>query len=182
MEISRKKITDEEIYAAETKLAAAVESTVSEFSERFDALGCELVTEFLRDNENLENEEREALRALEIADRCEYSFGYTSGVKITVKHKKDENEEETLEEVVTEGLSEEEAEFAENERILAEAGKEAARDVAFTSMYFVHIYKAFWRESVSISEDASEIRADLDEFLSVLTEKANGAKAENEAE
>ena len=179
MEISRKKITDEEIYTAETKLAAEVEGAVSEFSGRFDALGYELATEFMRDNENLENEEREELRALEIADRCEYSFGYASGVKITVKRKKDESEE-AVEEVVTEGLSEEEAEFAENERILAEAGKEAARDVAFTSMYFVHIYKAFWRESVSISENIDEIRADLDEFITVLTEKAHGADAENE--
>ena len=47
-------------------------------------------------------------------------------------------------------------------------------------MYFVHIYKAFWRESVSISDGTDEIKNDLNEFLSVLTEK--GAEAEAEAE
>ena len=68
--------------------------TLTEFHHfLLDALGYELATEFMRDNENLENEEREELRALEIADRCEYSFGYASGVKITVKRKKDESEE-----------------------------------------------------------------------------------------
>ena len=61
----------------------------------------------------------------------------------------------------------------ENERLFAAAKKEADRDVAFTSMYFVHIYKAFWRESVSISENIDEINADLEEFLSVLTERAS---------
>ena len=90
--------------------------------------------------------------------------------------------EEDAEEFSVEGLSEEEAALAENERIFAEAKKEADRDVAFTSMYFVHVYKAFWRESVSISESTDEVRADLEEFLSVLTEKANTEFAENEAE
>ena len=100
-----------------------------------------------------------------------------------VKHKKEEaGEAEEAEEISTEGLSEEEAALAENERIFAEAKKEADRDVAFTSMYFVHIYKAFWRESVSMSENVEEVRADLDEFLSVLTEKASSEPAENEAE
>ena len=180
MEISRKKITDAEIHAAEEKLAGAVEAITAELSAKFDALGCELETEFARDNENLEGEEREAFRALPLADACEYSFGYSSGVKITVKHKKEE-EEEPEEEFSTEGLTEEEAEFAENERMLEKARKEAERDVAFTSMYFVHIYKAFWRESVSMSENADEIRADLEEFLVRLEEKANG-EAEAEAE
>jgi hypothetical protein len=49
-------------------------------------------------------------------------------------------------------------------------------------MYFVHIYKAFWRESVSISENIDEINADLEEFLSVLTEKTSSDAEENEAE
>ena len=87
---------------------------------------------------------------------------------------------EMIEDRMEEGLSEEEAELLESERMLEAAKKEAERDVAFTSMYFVHIYKAFWRESVSISENIDEIRADLDEFITVLTEKANGADAENE--
>lgn len=182
MEISRKKITDTEISAAEAGLAAAVEAICADFSEKFDAVGCELETEFSRDNENLENEEREAFKALPITEACEYSFGYTSGVKITVRRKKAEGEEEPAEEFSTEGLSEEEAELAENERMLEEAKKEAARDVAFTSMYFVHIYKAFWRESVSISDSADEVRDDLEEFLARLCENAEAEEAETEAE
>ena len=176
MEISRKKITDEEIRASEKRLCEATEKLVTEYSEKFSALGMVLETEFSRDNENLEGEERTAFKALELTEACEYAFGYSSGVKITVKRKKDENEEEEAP-VNTEGLCEEEAVLAENERILEAAKKEAARDVAFTSMYFVHIYKAFWRESVSMSENADEIKADLDEFLEVLT-----AKAETEVE
>lgn len=186
MEISRKKITDTEIYEAEAKLAAEAEAAIAEFSEKFDAIGYELCAEYSRDNENLENEERDALKAIDIKEEPEedeffgYSFGYASGVKITVKRKKDEADKDEAEPVSTEGLSEEEAELAENERILEAARKEAARDVAFTSMYFVHIYKAFWRESVSISDGTDEIKNDLDEFLSVLTEKA--ADTEEEAE
>jgi len=179
MEISRKKITDAEIHASEKHLSADIESLTAEFGEKFAALGYELETEFSRDNENLEGEERDALKAADIGEPCEYSFGYSSGVKITVKHIKKEDEEPE-EAFSTEGLSEEEAELAENERILAEAKKEAARNVAFTSMYFVHIYKAFWRESVSMSENADEVRADLEEFLSVLTERAEGAETEAE--
>ena len=182
MEISRKKITDTEIHEAETKLIAEVNNALDEFSGKFDAIGYELAAEFSRDNENLENEERDEFKALDLAEACEYEFGYASGVKITVRRKKDEAEEEAVEEFSTEGLSEEEAELAENERIFAAAKKEADRDVAFTSMYFVHIYKAFWRESVSVSENVDEVRADLDEFLTVLTEKANSEFAEKEAE
>lgn len=182
MEISRKKITDTEIHEAETKLIAEVNNALDEFSGKFDAIGYELAAEFSRDNENLESEERDEFKALDLAEACEYEFGYASGVKITVRRKKDEAEEEAEEEFSTEGLSEEEAELAENERIFAAAKKEADRDVAFTSMYFVHIYKAFWRESVSVSENVDEVRADLDEFLTVLTEKANSEFAENEAE
>jgi hypothetical protein len=162
------------------RLAASDLFTSEELSEKFDAIGYELVAEYSRDNENLENEERDALKAIDIKEPCDYSFGYASGVKITVKRKADEDEEAPAEEPSFEGLSEEEAELAENERILEEARKEAARDVAFTSMYFVHIYKAFWRESVSISDGTDEIKNDLNEFLSVLTEK--GAEAEAEAE
>ena len=179
MEISRKKITDEAIHEAETKLAAEAEGIIAEFSEKFDAIGYELEADYSRDNENLENEEREALKESDIKDPCAYSFGYASGVKITVKHKKSD-EEETEEEISLEGLSDEEAELARNEAILEQARKEAARDVAFTSMYFVHIYKAFWRESVSISDNADEMKTDLDEFLSVLTEKSTDTEAEVE--
>ena len=182
MEISRKKITDTEIHEAEIKLCKEVEALLDSFMEKFDAIGYELIAEFSRDNENLENEEREVLKEGGLGEACEYSFGYASGVKVTVKHKKVEAAEEDAEEFSVEGLSEEEAALAENERIFAEAKKEADRDVAFTSMYFVHIYKAFWRESVSISESTHEVRADLEEFLSVLTEKANTEFAENEAE
>jgi hypothetical protein len=180
MEISRKKITDSEIHAAEAELCAKVNGVMADFSEKFDTLGYELDAEFSRDNENLDDEEREALRATELTDACEYSFGYASGVKITVKRKKSEEAQEA--EQTAEELSEEEAELAENERLAEEVNREVSRNVAFTSMYFVHIYKAFWRESVSISENANDIRNDLEEFLGVLAEKANGAETENEAE
>jgi hypothetical protein len=182
MEISRKKITDAEIHEAELKLCNEVTALLDSYFEKFDAIGYELVAEFSRDNENLENEERAAFKEGGLGEACEYEFGYASGVKITVRHKKDEAEEEAEEEFSADGLSEEEAELAENERLFAAAKKEADRDVAFTSMYFVHIYKAFWRESVSISENIDEINADLEEFLSVLTEKTSSDAEENEAE
>ncbi|MBQ9745370.1 MAG: hypothetical protein IJW21_00925 [Clostridia bacterium] len=184
MEISRKKITDAEIRKAEQELAAAVDAITAEKTAEFAALGCELETEFSRDNDNLEGDEREAFRALGVTEECEYSFGYSSGVKITVKRKKTD-EELAAEEAEAagnakdfSGLSEEEAELAQNEAVLEEAKRELSRNVAFTSMYFVHIYKAFWRESVSISDGTDEVRADLEEFLTVLREKAENGENE----
>jgi preprotein translocase subunit SecF len=113
MEISRKKITDSEIHAAEAELCAKVNGVMADFSEKFDTLGYELDAEFSRDNENLDDEEREALRATELTDACEYSFGYASGVKITVKRKKSEEENEKRTEENKKKQEEEEKKQAE---------------------------------------------------------------------
>lgn len=184
MEISRKKITDAEIRASEQELYAAVDAITAEKSAEFAAIGYELETEFSRDNDNLEGDERDAFRELGIKEECAYSFGYSSGVKITVKRRKTEAELAAEEAEAAEaakdfsGLSEEEAELAQNEAVLEEAKRELSRNVAFTSMYFVHIYKAFWRESVSISDGIDEVKADLEEFLTVLSEKAENGENE----
>ena len=94
MEISRKKISDEEIYESEKKLAEEATKISEDFKEKFSSIGFELETEFSRENENLTEEKRKELSALPVlTDRCEYSDGYISNVKITVKRPRTESDE-----------------------------------------------------------------------------------------
>jgi hypothetical protein len=182
MEIAHKKITDAEIYEKEKELASKVSALVSEYEEKFSDIGYTLETEFLRDNDSgdIEPEEKNALRASKIADEAgAYENGYSSHVKITVKHVKTDADTSAEKEISTpEGfVSEEEAELLRNEQQLAQAEAELKRSVAFTTMMFVRVYKTFWREIISISDNTDEISADVEEFYTVLKEKhENGDK------
>ena len=66
MEISRKKISDEEIYESEKKLAEEATKISEDFKEKFSSIGYELETEFSRENENLTEEKRKELSALSV--------------------------------------------------------------------------------------------------------------------
>lgn len=185
MEISRKKISDEEIYESEKKLAEEATKISEDFKEKFSSIGFELETEFSRENENLTEEKRKELSALSVlTDRCEYSDGYISNVKITVKHprtKSDEelydNEEEELlaiEQTASldaDGDDESDSEQRKNDIMLARSKRELERSVAFTTLFLVRVYKTFWHETVSISDNAEEIEKDLSEFFEKLSEK-----------
>ncbi|MBO5023123.1 MAG: hypothetical protein J6D11_02290 [Clostridia bacterium] len=188
MEISRKKITTEEIHAKETELANSISSLTEGMKEDFAALGYVLETEITRENDNLLPEEIKILRATPITEATEYSDGYISSAKITVKREKTEEvlaleEEEAQEEEALEAMKleteelPEDAQARKDEIALARSKRELERSVAFTTMFFVRVYKTFWRETVSINEGISEVTADLEEFLSVLKERA-GEKAD----
>lgn len=180
MEFSRKKITDEAIYVEEKKLAAEISAITEEYAGKFEELGYVLEKEFIRDNDSvgLTPEEREEVRKTDVEESAgAYEMGYSSIAKITVKRAK------TAEDLAAEAEveePEEERELRENERTLEKAKREQARSVAFTTMLLVRVYKTFWKETVSISESAEEIRADMEEFHSVLFEKAQNAEAECE--
>lgn len=190
MEISRKKITNAEIHAKEKEITASVGALTEGFSEGFGAIGYVLETEISRDNENLDAEKVKLLRESPIEEEAEYSDGYISSVKITVKRAKTEEElaaeaaealedEEAREAMKLDADSaslSEEAIQAENDKKLEKAKRELERSVAFTSMFIVRIYKTFWKETVSISEGTDEMKEDLEEFLSVLTKKAQEAE------
>ncbi len=190
MEISRKKITGAEISEKEKTLASQIRALTESFSEVFGEIGYELETEFSRDNENLETEKAKLLNDSSIEEEAEYSDGYISSAKITVKHVKTEEqlaaeaEEEAEKAEAEEALKldangnelSEEMIQAENDRTLEKAKRELERSVAFTSMFLVRVYKTFWKETVSISENTDEMKADLEEFLSVLKEKSQKAE------
>lgn len=178
MEISHKKITNEEIHAKEKQLAEEVKAVVSEYESKFEGIGYVLETEFLRDSDDgsLTPEEREAIRSSKIEEEEGiYENGYSSHVKITVKRPKTE-EAEAEEPETEEELSEEEAELRENEKTLEQAKREMERSVAFTSMMFVRVYKTFWVEKVSIETNTDAVKADLQEFFDVLEAKANDSE------
>ena len=192
MEISRKKITDEAIYAEEKRLAAEIDTIVAEFSGKFEELGYVLEKEFIRDNDSvgLTPEEREEARSSNLTESAGvYEMGYSSLAKITLKRAKTAEdiaaeEAEEAEKESDESLPPEERELRANERTLEKAKREQARSVAFTTMLLARVYKTFWRETVSISESTDEIRADMEEFYNVLLEKAQNTEeiAETEAE
>ena len=192
MEISRKKITDEAIYAEEKRLAAEIDTIVEEFSGKFEELGYVLEKEFIRDNDSvgLTPEEREEARSSNLTESAGvYEMGYSSLAKITLKRAKTAEdiaaeEAEEAEKESDESLPPEERELRANERTLEKAKREQARSVAFTTMLLARVYKTFWRETVSISESTDEIRADMEEFYNVLLEKAQNTEeiAETEAE
>jgi hypothetical protein len=189
MEISRKKITNEAIYAEEKRLAAEVKTAAEEYAGKFEAIGYVLETEFIRDNDavGMTPDEREEAQGSKLEETAgNYEMGYSGVAKITVKRAKTaediaaEEAEENAEDS-EEVLSEEERELRANEKTLEKAKREQARSVAFTTLLLARVYKTFWRETVSISENADEIRADLEEFYKVLLEKAQNTE-ETEAE
>ncbi len=183
MEIARKKITTEEIHTKETEFANSINALTEGMKEDFAALGYILETEITRENENLMPDEIKAFRETPITEYADYSDGYISSAKITVKHEKTEEilaleEAEAEEEAALEAMKletealPEDAQARKDEIALARSKRELERSVAFTTMFFVRVYKTFWRETVSINEGISEVTADLEEFLSVLKERA----------
>ncbi len=182
MEISRKKITDEEIYEKEKALAERASEIAKELSPKFEELGYELDTELTRANESIEDDEEKALAETNIlTDIGAYKDGYISNAKITIKRPKTAEEEE-LEAAEEELLSaselslldeelDEEHEQEVNDVILARAKRELERSIAFTTVFFVRVYKTFWHETVSIGDDAEMLLCDLNEFYEKLLEK-----------
>ena len=175
MEIKRKKITNEEILGKEKDLREKVCEACADKEGNFLSLGYELELEFAQK----ENEAQRTEQTLEDAEDKSFRAGYVSYARVTVKRKKNEEELERDARLVAENRAmidaaetEEEAEQLRNEKEAAQAQRELKRSVAFTTMMFVRVYKTFWRETISISENTDEIKADLEEFFEVLEAKA----------
>lgn len=179
MEISSKKITKDDISAKEQALVKNASNLTYDMGEDFFALGYVLETEVVRENGNLENDKAEALRELPIEQAADYIDGYLSSIKVTVKHAKtpeqaaeEEEENEALEALKLENNEDEQA---KNDILLKRSKRELERSVAFTTMSLVRVYKTFWKETVSISENIDQLKADLDEFLATLGARAQEA-------
>lgn len=171
MEIKRKKITTEEIYAAEQKFAQQITQIWQNKKTAFEALGHELVLEFGQ-------KEDEAQRRFEVFSDEEtktFESGYVSRAMITIRRPKTEEELaedqsllEELRELVKE-CEEEDAGQNENEEAFREDATK--HTVAFTGVMLVRAYKSFWTEWISLGDDLDRMEADLDEFLVALEEK-----------
>ena len=170
MEIKRKKITTEEIYAAEQKFAQQVTLIWQNKKAAFEAMGHELILEFGQ-------KENEAQRHFEVFSNEEtkkFEAGYVSRAMITVKRPKTEEELEKdqvlleeIHELIKECEAEEETEDAF--RALEDTSKHT---VAFTGSMLVRAYKSFWTEWICLGGDELDhMEEDLDEFLAAVEQK-----------
>ncbi len=173
MEIKRKKITTEEIYAAEQKFAQQVTSIWQNKKAAFEALGHELVLEFGQ-------KENEAQRRFEVFSNEEtkkFDAGYVSRAMITVKRPKTEeelSEDQSLLEEIRELVRESEAgdaEQSENDEAFRASEDASKHTVAFTGAMLVRAYKSFWTEWICLGDEMDRMEADLDEFLDALEQK-----------
>jgi hypothetical protein len=80
---------------------------------------------------------------------------------------------DTEEEVEAEetSLSDEESEQLENDRILEESEDELKRTAAYLVVMLARVYKTFFREMVSVTDNLDSVKEDLDEFLVKLEEE-----------
>ena len=175
MEIKRKKIGDEEIFAKEQALAAQVSALCEACGGDFAAIGYELDLEFGQK----ENEAENTFSVFGTEMPKDYGAGYVSRALITVKRKK--TEEELAEDAraaaenkqsIAEATTQEEVEQLENDETLRHSENELKRAVAFTEAMLIRTYKSFWVEWVSVGEELDAVRTDLSDFLATLAEKA----------
>ena len=174
MEINRKKITTQKIYAEEQKFVEKISKICQNKNPEFQAIGYELDLEFGQK----ENEAQAHFEVFSNDESKKFEFGYISRAMITVKRLKTQEELEEDQRLIQENLkmieaceTEEEAEQLENDETLRKSEAESKRSVAFTCAMLVRIYKSFWKEWVSLGDDLYRLETDLSEFLSVLTQK-----------
>ena len=174
MEIKRKKITQEEIFAAEQKLADDITEICNRKNDAFVSIGYELDLEFGQK----ENEHQSGFDTFSNDEDKKFDPGYVSRAMITVKRQKTEaekQEEEAREEenraLIENCDTEEELEQINDDETLRNAENEEKRSVAFTRVMLVRSYKSFWTEWVSLGEDIDQLEADLDEFFEALIQK-----------
>ena len=176
MEIKRKKITQEEIFATEQKLSQNITQICNLKNSAFLAIGYELDLEFGQK----ENEHQSQFEIFSQNENKKFDPGYVSRAMITVKRQKTEEEKQADRLQQEENLrlienceNGQETEQLNNDETLRLAEDEEKRSVAFTRVMLVRSYKSFWTEWVSLGEDLGQLEADLDEFLEVLTQKQN---------
>jgi hypothetical protein len=174
MEIKRKKITAQEIYAEEQKFAEQVSEICKNKNPDFQEIGYELDLEFGQK----ENEAQTRFEIFSNDETKKFESGYISRAMITVKRQKtaeelaeDERQIKENQAMIEACETAEEAEQLENDEILRKSEDESKRSVAFTCAMLVRAYKSFWTEWVCLGDDLTRLEADLDEFLEVLEEK-----------
>ena len=191
MEIKRKTISDEQLFARENELIAEVNSVCDGFHDRFSSLGYELNIEI---DEKKSDDFEFSPRKKDEDPKPEYKPGYACRATVTVRRPKSDEEiekDEELEEEIAEaekeiaektddgdeyGIDEQLAEQERNDAILAEAEDKLNRSVAYTQLMLTRVYKAFWVEKVSICDNTDELRADLEEFYEKLSSGEAGSE------
>ena len=197
MEIKRREMTDDMIAAKEGELIGQIKDLLEENRERFIAVGYELVLQLQRKTDDeysfhvldpdvprkyeigYSSQARISVRkpkdaplaedtsleeeVLEDAKRLEIDNGSDEAETV------EEAETDTVDE--TEQLTEEETEQLENDRVLEESEDELKRTAAFTIVMLARIYKTFFREMVSVTDNLESVKEDLDEFYEKLQEE-----------
>ncbi len=190
MEIKRRDFSDKMIAAKERELIEQIENLLDEYKEKFTAIGYELVLQPQR-----KTDDEYSFHALDLDTPRKYDVGYSSQARISVRKPKDapimednSAEEEVLEDAERMGLdtveeeneeveaeetslSDEESEQLENDRILEESEDELKRTAAYLVVMLARIYKTFFREMVSVTDNLDSVKEDLDEFLVKLEEE-----------
>lgn len=174
MEIKRKKITNEEIYASEMKFAEEIAAFCAEKKNMFAEIGYELDLDFGQK----ENEAQSRFRTFSMDEGKDYEAGYISRALVTVKRLKTEEEleedrrlMEANKEMIGLAQDEDEIEQLENDETLRISDAERKRSVAFTEIMLVRTYKSFWTEWVSLGNSTSDLERDLAEFYDVLLKR-----------
>lgn len=183
MEIKRKKITEEEIFETERRLAEEVSALCGQHAREFEALGYELDLEF----DQKEDEAQNSYAEFVLEEGKRYESGYVSRALITVRRKKTEEElaqdEQLAEEnrrAVESAETEADAEQLENDETLRISEDALKRSVAFTEVMLVRAYKSFWTEWVSVCDSLAEIENDLAEFFKSLSSGKEDAEYQND--
>ena len=192
MEIKRKDFSDEMIAAKECELLQQIEELLQEYKAKFAAIGYELVLKPQR-----KTDDEFSFHELKLDTPRKYEVGYSSQARIVVRKPVDaplaeddsiknevledanrfgidENEEtESDENSEYEEQSEEDPdnEQRENDRILEESEDELKRTSAYLVVMLVRIYKTFFREVVSVTDNLDSVKEDLEEFLVKLEEE-----------
>lgn len=173
MEIKKKKLTQEDVFAREIALRDGAIAVRDDYADRFGELGYELSIEIGQKENELE------IVYSEFSDdpaKC-YDAGYVSRALFVVRRKKTDSEIETDEQLAAENKAaveaaetEEDAEQLENDETLRVSEDALKRAVAFTEIMLVRAYRSFWTDWFSIGDGFDDIRADLDEFLGAVEE------------
>jgi hypothetical protein len=179
MEIKRKKITNEAIYAAEQKLIGEIRTFCDGKKAQFEELGYDLELVFGQK----ENEAEIRYKEYTADENKTFDSGYISHAVISIKRKKTEEERaedeaamEANRALLDAAETEEEVDQIQSDEELRVADDANKRLTAFTELMLVRTYKSFWVEWVSLGEGTHELENDLAEFYEKLKEKIANAE------
>lgn len=162
MDISRKKLTTEQIVAKEAEILEKIKEIKEKYDAVFAELGCEVEADY-----GCMGEYDDEFSDIDGTPE-RYVPGYFSRANFAVKRIKTDGVPADADFVPDAGETEEEVEA---ERDALEAQEERDRTVAYTEIMIIRIYKSFWTEKVTFCDDVSPLDADFNEFAEKLREK-----------